>query len=40
MATLSQALNQHPGRKENLGEWVCLIGATMLLVGLVGIAMA
>ena len=39
MANLAQALNEHPRRKENLGEWVYLIGATMLLVSLVGIAM-
>ena len=40
MATLAQALNEHPRRQENLGEWGYLIGATMLLVTLVGIVMA
>lgn len=40
MDNLAQALNEHPGRRENLGEWGYLIGATLLLVTLVGIAMA
>lgn len=40
MNNLAQALNEHPGRSESLLEWVYLIGATMLLVSLVGIAMA
>lgn len=40
MANLAQALNENPRRRENLGEWGYLIGATMLLVTLVGIVMA
>ena len=40
MANIAQALNEHPIRSESLREWVYLIGATMLLVSLVGIAMA
>jgi hypothetical protein len=40
MANIAQALNGHPRRDENLGEWVYLIGATVLLVSLVGLAMA
>jgi len=40
MANLAQALNQHPRKGENLGEWGYLIGATMLLAALVGIAIA
>ncbi len=40
MANLAQALNEHPRRTENLGEWGYLIGATMLLVSLVGIVIA
>lgn len=43
MTNLAQALNQHPRRRECLSEWVCLIGATVLLaslVSLVGIGMA
>lgn len=40
MDNIARALNQHPGRRESLREWVYLIGATMLLVSLVGIVMA
>jgi len=40
MVNLAQILNQHPRNGENLGEWVYLIGATMLLAALVGIAIA
>ena len=40
MTNIAQALNDHPNRRESLLEWVYLIGATMLLVSLVGIAMA
>lgn len=40
MASIAQALNQNPRREESLGEWGYLIGATMLLVTLVGIVMA
>ena len=40
MANIAQVLNEHPGRSESLREWVYLIGATMLLVSLVGIVIA
>lgn len=37
MANITQALSQHPGRRESLSEWICLIGATALLVSLVSL---
>ena len=40
MNNLAQVLNEHPRRSESLREWMCLIGATTLLVSLVGIVMA
>ena len=40
MANIAQALNEHPRREESLGEWGYLIGATALLVSLVGLVMA
>lgn len=38
MTNIAQVLNEHPSRSESLREWVYLIGATILLVSLVGIA--
>ena len=40
MDNLVQALNENPRRRESLGEWVYLIGATLALVSVVGIIMA